>query len=60
MNWFWLRSRHRRIPSAAGLPHGGAGRLAQGKMAGPVGCAGPSVVLAWAAAGCTGLPGSSW
>ena len=24
MNWFWLRGRHRRIPSAGGLPHGTA------------------------------------
>ena len=60
MNWFWFRSRHRRIPSAGGLPHGGAGRLARRNMARPIGYAGPSVVLAGATAGCTGLPGSSW
>jgi hypothetical protein len=46
MNWFWLRGRRRRIPSASRMPHGGAGRLARGKMAGPLGCA--------------GLPDSSW
>jgi hypothetical protein len=46
MNWVWLGSRRRRIPSAGRVPRGGAGRLARGKMAGPVGCA--------------GLPGSSW
>jgi hypothetical protein len=60
MNWFWLRSRHRRIPSADGSPHGGAGPLARGRWPGRSGAPGPAWCLRWAAAGCTGLPGSSW
>ena len=59
MNWFWLR-RHRRIPSAGGcLPHGSAGRLAWRKAARRILCAGLGVVVAGAAAGCTGSPGST-
>ncbi|HEY6314676.1 MAG TPA: serine hydrolase [Streptosporangiaceae bacterium] len=58
MKWFWLR-RHRRIPLAGGLPHGSAGRLAWRKAARPILYAGLGVVLAGAAAGCTGSPGST-
>ena len=58
MNWFWLR-RHRRIPSAVGVPHGNAGRLAGRKAARRILCAGLGVVVAGAAAGCTGSPGST-
>jgi beta-lactamase class A len=60
MNWFWLRSRlHRRVTSAGGLPDGHAGRLAWRKAVRPIGYAGLSVVLAGAAAGCTGPPGNT-
>ena len=59
MNWFWLR-RHRRIPSAGGgVPHGNAGRLAGRTAARRIVCAGLGVVVAGAAAGCTGPPGST-
>ena len=58
MNWFWLR-RHRRIPSAGGLPYGSTGRLAWRKAARRILCAGLGVVVAGAAAGCTGSPGST-
>jgi hypothetical protein len=58
MNWFWLR-RHRRIPSAGGLPYGSTGRLARAKAARRILCAGLGVVVAGAAAGCTGSPGST-
>ena len=58
MNWFWLR-RHRRIPSAVGVPHGNAGRLAGRKAIRRIVCAGLGVVVAGAAAGCTGSPGST-
>ena len=58
MKWFWLRS-HRRIPSAGGLPHGSTGRLAWRKTARRILCAGLGVVVAGAAAGCTGSPGST-
>jgi len=60
MNWFWLRSgRHRRVTSADGLTYDSAGRTAWRKAARPIGYAGLSVVLAAAAAGCTGSPGST-
>jgi ORF 12 gene product N-terminal len=60
MNWFWLRSRrHRRVTSAGGLPHDSAGRPAWRKAARRIGYAGLGVVLAGAAAGCTGSPGST-
>ncbi len=59
MKWFWLRSRHRQIPSAGGLPHGNTGRRPWRKTAGRIGYAGLGVVLAGAAAGCTGSPGST-
>ena len=59
MNWFWLR-RHRRIPSAGGgLSYGSTGRLAWRKAAQRILCAGLGVVVAGAAAGCTGSPGST-
>jgi beta-lactamase class A len=60
MNWFWLRSRrHRRVVPAGGLPHVRAGRLACRKAARRIVCAGLSVALAGAVAGCTGSPGST-
>jgi beta-lactamase class A len=59
MNRFWLRSRHRRVASSAGLPHGRAGRLAGRMAAGRILCAGLSVALAVAVAGCTASPGST-
>jgi beta-lactamase class A len=55
LNWFWLRSR--RVASAGGLAHGSAGRLAWGKAVRPIWYACLGVVLAGAAAGCTGSPG---
>ena len=58
MNLFWLR-RHRRIPSTGGLPNGSTGRLAWGKAARRIVCTGLGVVVAGAAAGCTGSPGST-
>ncbi len=59
MNWFWLR-RHRQIPSTGGgLSYGSTGRLAGRRAARPILCAGLGVVLAGAAAGCTGSPGST-
>jgi hypothetical protein len=57
MNWFWLRSR--RVLSSGGLPHGSAGRPAWRKAARRILCAGLGVVLAGAAAGCTGSPDST-
>jgi hypothetical protein len=52
MNWFRLRGRrHRRVSSAGGLPHGGAGRLAWRKAARRIGYASLSMVIAGAAAG---------
>jgi beta-lactamase class A len=53
MDWFGLRSRCR-VASAGGLPYGRAGRLAGGKVAGRILCAGLSVLIAGAAAGCSG------
>jgi beta-lactamase class A len=52
MNWSWLR-RHRRMPSAGGLPRGGTGRLARRKAARQILCAGLGVVVAGGAAGCS-------
>ena len=57
LNWFWLRSR--RVASAGGLAHGSAGRLAWGKAVRRIWYACLGVVLAGAAAGCTGSPGST-
>ena len=59
MNWFWLRSRHRRVTSAGGLAHDSAGQPAWRKAARRIGYAWLGVVLAAAAAGCTGSPGST-
>ncbi len=60
MNWFWLGSRrHRRVTAAGGLTYDSAGRLAWRKAARRIGYAGLGVVLAVAAAGCTGSPGST-
>jgi beta-lactamase class A len=60
MNWFRLRSgRHCRVASAGSLAHGDAGRPASRKAARRIGCVWLSVVLAGAAAGCTGSPGST-
>jgi len=60
MNWFRLRSRrHCRVASAGGLAHGDAERPASRKAARRIGYAWLSVVLAGAAAGCTGSPGST-
>ena len=58
MNWFWLRSR-RRVAPAGGLPRGGPGRLAGRTGAGRILCAGLSVVVAVAVAGCSGSPGGT-
>jgi hypothetical protein len=60
MTWFWLRRcRHRRVTSAGGLAHDSAGQPAGRKAARRIGSAWLSVVLAAAAAGCTGPPGST-
>ena len=59
MNWFWFRSRHRRVTSAGGLAHDSAGQPAWRKAARRLGYAWLGVVLAAAAAGCTGSPGST-
>ena len=60
MNWFWLRSRrHRRVTSAAGLAHDNAGQLTWRKATRRIGYAWAGVVLAAAAAGCTGSLGST-
>lgn len=60
MNWFWLRSRrYRRVTSAGGLAYDSAGRQAWGKAARRIGYAWLGVVLAGAAAGCTGSRGST-
>ena len=56
MNWFWFRSRHRRVISAGGINNDGAGQPSRGTAARRVGYAWLGVVLA-AAAGCTGSPG---
>ena len=58
MNWFWLR-RCRRVTSAGGLPHNNAGQPAGRKTARRILYAWLSVVIAGAAAGCTGSPGNS-
>jgi ORF 12 gene product N-terminal len=60
VNWFGLHSgRHRRVSSASGLARDGATQPAVRKVAGRIVCAGLSVVLAGAAAGCTDSPGST-
>jgi hypothetical protein len=60
MNWFWFRSRrHRRVTSAGGLAHDSAGQPAWRTAARRIGYAWLGVVLAAAAAGCTGSPGST-
>ena len=60
MNWFWLRHRrHRRVSSAGGLAHDRASQPAWRKAARRIGYAWLGVVLAGAAAGCTGSPGST-
>ena len=60
MNWFWLRGRrHSRVTSADGLPHDGAGRPARRRAARRILYAWLSVVIAGAASGCTGSPGST-
>ena len=59
MNWFWFRSRHRRVTSAGGLAQDSAGGPAWRTAARRIGYAWLGVVLAAAAAGCTGSPGST-
>jgi hypothetical protein len=60
MNWFWFRSRrHRRVTSAGGLAHDSAVQPAWRKAARRIGYTWLGVVLAAAAAGCTGSPGST-
>ena len=59
MNWSWLRGRRRRVTPAGGLPHDGAGQPARGKAAWPILCGWLTVVIAGAAAGCAGSPGST-
>ena len=60
MNWFWLRSRrHSRVSAAGGLSHDGAGQPASRRAARQILSAVLSVVMAGAAAGCTGAPGST-
>jgi len=58
MYWFWLRG-CRRVTPAGGLPHDSAGQPAGTKTARRILCAWLSVVVAGAAAGCTGSLGSS-
>ena len=57
MNWFWLRSRQ--VTSAGGLAHDSAGQPAWRKAARRIGYALLGVMIAGAAAGCTGSPGST-
>jgi Beta-lactamase enzyme family/ORF 12 gene product N-terminal len=57
MNWFWLRGR--RVTSADGLPRDSARYSARRRTARRVLCAGLGVVIAAAAAGCTGSPGGT-
>jgi len=60
MNWFWLpRRRHSRVISAGGLSHDGAGRPARRRATRRILYAWLSVVIAGAASGCTGSPGST-
>jgi Beta-lactamase enzyme family/ORF 12 gene product N-terminal len=59
MNWFWLRGRRCHGASAGGLPDGRAGQPTGNKTVRRIGCAWLSVVMAGAAAGCTGSPGST-
>ncbi len=58
MYWFWRR-RHCRVTPAGGLPHDSAEQSAGRKTARRILCAWLSVVIAGAAAGCTGSPGST-
>ncbi len=60
MNWFWLpRRRHSHVISAGGLSHDGAGRPARRRATRRILYAWLSVVIAGAASGCTGSPGST-
>ena len=59
MNWSWLRGRRHRIVPADGMPHDSAWQPARGKAVRRIMCAWLSVVIAGAAAGCTGSPGST-
>jgi beta-lactamase class A len=59
MNWSWLRGRRRRIVPAGSMPHDSAWQPARGEAARRVMCAWLSVVMAGAAAACTGSPGST-
>jgi Beta-lactamase enzyme family/ORF 12 gene product N-terminal len=60
MNWFWLHScRHGLVTSAGGLPHHGAGQPARRRAARRILYALAGMVVAGAAAGCTGSPGST-
>jgi hypothetical protein len=54
MHWFCLR-----VTSSGGWPDEGAGQSASRRTARRIVCAGLSVVIAGAAAGCTGSPGST-
>jgi Beta-lactamase enzyme family len=57
MNWFWLRGN--RVTSAGGLSDDSARHPARRATSRRMLCALPSVVLAGAAAGCAGSPGST-
>jgi subtilase family serine protease len=57
MNWFWLRGR--RVTAAGAMPHDSAGHPARRKASRRILPAVVSVVIAGAAAGCTGSPGST-
>jgi subtilase family serine protease len=57
MNWFWLRGR--RVTSAGAMSDDSAGHPAKRKASGRILPALVSVVIAGAAAGCTGSPGST-
>ena len=59
MNWSWLRGRRRRVAPAGGLPHDSAAQPARRKAARRILYAWLSVLIAGAAAGCTGSPGST-
>ena len=59
MNWLWLRSSHRWVASAGGLADDSAGQPVWRKAAWRIGCAWLGVVLAVAAAGCSGSPGGT-
>jgi hypothetical protein len=59
MNWSWLRGRRRRIVPAGSMPRDSARQPARGKAVRRIMCAWLSVVIAGAAAACTGSPGST-